>query len=320
MVGWDNKVDEIIGGDLTAVLGYVTPASGVVISPVAPLGLRDRAASTVSFTTSLGFGRKLERFAENPKMSLAFAAREHGFATSQRYVLVQGSVVEVRQPDVAWVEDNLTPRAERFLGPVKRGRLWDPWLREYYQERVVVTARVVRVTTWPDLHCAGPMSVVGAPLPGDPLPQRRPEQGTGARVNVRKAARQLARSRHRLLGFVHGDGFPFVVPVELAATGPDGLLLETGVRLPPGGRRAGLVGHSYRPELVGLTVHQHTGWMQVDAAGSNRCAYYPHTDRGFRAPPNKTLLLISNGAIAKYGLWQARRAGRERLLHTTPRS
>jgi len=60
--------------------------------------------------------------------------------------------------------------------------------------------------------------------------------------------------------------------------------------------------------------------MQVDVAGSKQCAYYPHTDRGFRAPPNKTLLLISNGAIAKYGLWKARRAGRERLLHTGPGS
>ncbi len=37
-VAWDDEVDEIIGGDLTAVLGYVTPASGVVISPVAWCG------------------------------------------------------------------------------------------------------------------------------------------------------------------------------------------------------------------------------------------------------------------------------------------
>ena len=97
------------------MLGYVTPASGVVVSPVAPIGLRDRPAGTVSFTTSLGFGRKLERLAKNPKMSLAFAAREHGFARSQRFVLVQGSVVEVRQPDSAWVEANLTPRASSGL-------------------------------------------------------------------------------------------------------------------------------------------------------------------------------------------------------------
>ena len=253
-------------------------------------------------------------------MTLAFAAREHGFARSQRFVLVQGSVVEVRQPDSAWVEANLTPRAERFLGPVKRGRLWEPWLREYYQERVVVTARVDRVTTWPDLQCEGRASVIGAPLSGDPEPQRRPEHGTGARVKVGKAGRHLSGSRHLLLGFVEGDGYPFVVPVRLTQTGPDGLLLAGGVQLPPGGRRAGLLGHSYNPELVGLTVHQHTGWMQVDVAGSKQCAYYPHTDRGFRAPPNKTLLLTSNGAIAKYGLWNARRAGRERLLHTGPGS
>jgi hypothetical protein len=32
------------------------------------------------------------------------------------------------------------------------------------------------------------------------------------------------------------------------------------------------------------------------------------------APPRKNLLLISNGLLAKYGLWQARRHGTVRRL------
>ncbi len=35
-------MDEILGGDLAAGFAYLTPAKGVVITPMAPLGLRDR--------------------------------------------------------------------------------------------------------------------------------------------------------------------------------------------------------------------------------------------------------------------------------------
>ena len=60
-VTWSDTADEIITGDLTTAVAYVTPAGGAVVTAVAPIGLRDRDAGTVSFTTSLGFGRKLER-------------------------------------------------------------------------------------------------------------------------------------------------------------------------------------------------------------------------------------------------------------------
>ena len=54
-VTWDDETDGILGGDLTTALAYLTPAGGSVISAVAPVGLRDREAGTVTFTTSLGF-------------------------------------------------------------------------------------------------------------------------------------------------------------------------------------------------------------------------------------------------------------------------
>ena len=92
MVGlmWSDADDAIIGGDLTAALAYLTPAGGAVVTAVAPIGLRDREARTVGFTTSLGFGRKLDRIRANPRVALAYHAREHGFATGSRFVLVQG--------------------------------------------------------------------------------------------------------------------------------------------------------------------------------------------------------------------------------------
>jgi len=98
-VRWSDADDKIIGGDLTAGLAYVTPAGGAVLTPVAPIGLRDREAGTVGFTTSLGFGRKLDRIKADPRVALAYHAREHGFARESRFVLVQGTATYETEPD-----------------------------------------------------------------------------------------------------------------------------------------------------------------------------------------------------------------------------
>src|SRR3954465_4921473 len=96
-VQWPDALDEIIGGDLTAALAYVTPAGGAVATAVAPIGLRDRVEGPVSFTTCRGFGRKLQRIERDPRVALAYHAREHGLSTSSRYVLVQGSASVVKE-------------------------------------------------------------------------------------------------------------------------------------------------------------------------------------------------------------------------------
>ena len=63
--GWSDEIDEILGGDLAAAFAYLTPAKGVVITPMAPLGLRDREAGTVTLSTSLALWRKLDRIRRN---------------------------------------------------------------------------------------------------------------------------------------------------------------------------------------------------------------------------------------------------------------
>jgi len=40
--------------------------------------------------------------------------------------------------------------------------------------------------------------------------------------------------------------------------------------------------------------------------------YFPHTEKSFRAPANKTLLLLANGLLAKKGMRAARRASEAR--------
>jgi hypothetical protein len=308
-INWSDRVDEVLTGDLTAALAYVTPAGGVVITAVAPIGMRDRDAGTVTFTTSLGFGRKLERINRNPRVALAYHAREHGFAHGEDLVLVQGRATADTEPDPALLEDVIGPQAERFMGPPRRGRLfWDRWLQEYYSDRVPVTVEVERIVAWPDARAAGEPVVFGAPLPGEqPSPQPEPRNGTGPRLDTARAGRRLRALPNQLLGFVDADGFPKVVPVEVEGADGAGIRLRTEPQLPPGGRRAGLLAHSYRAHLIGLVARGYTGWLTVGDDPA-RALYAPHTEFGFRAPANKTLLLLANGLLAKRGLKRARRA------------
>jgi hypothetical protein len=301
-VTWSDAADDIIGGDLTAGVAYVTPAGGAVVTAVAPIGLRDRDAGTVTFTTSLGFGRKLDRLRQEPRMALAYHARDHGFSERSEYVLVQGRATIVEEPDREYLESVVGPAAERFMGPPKRGVFWDRWLSAYYADRVPVHVDVERVVVWPDLRCAGEPEVFGAPLPPGPAPpQSPPKKGAGPRVEVDAAQRKLAALPHGLLAHVQADGYPAVLPVKIGAPCSAGITLNAADRLlPSGGRRAGLLAHDYRPKLIGLAARQHTGWLQDGV-------YAPHTESGFKAPANKTLLLLGNGYMARRGLKRARR-------------
>jgi hypothetical protein len=306
LVRWSDDLDDVVRGDLTAAAAYLTPARGAVVTAVAPCGIGQRDLGLLGFTTSLGFGKKLERIIPDPHVALAFHAREHGFSANPMFLLAQGTATVDLRPSRARLEA-LTPQVERYLGKVVRGPVWDRLLREYYTERVVVDIAVRRVAAWPDLGASGDMEVTGAPWPGPADPQPPPKYGTGPRVDVAKAAGRIATLPHRVLAYRGADGFPIIVPVQIAGHDRAGLRLVVAAGLlPPGGRRAGLLTHAYRPQLVGLSTRIFTGWLQVSA---DAVVYAPHTSKGFVAPPSKNTLLVLNGLLAKFGLWQARRHG-----------
>jgi hypothetical protein len=308
VVTWPDHVDEIIGGDPTAALGYATPAGGAVAMAVAPIGLRDRERGIVSFTTSLGFAKKLDRIRREPRVALAYHAREYGFSRRPEYVLVQGRAKPIEDPS-SERRAEVERQAERHLGKIRRGPFWGRWLREYTMVRIPVDVHVGRVTVWRDTSCTGDPEVLGEPWPPAPLEsQRPPGKGTGPRVDVARVVKRLRKTPHVLLAYLGSDGFPVVVPVEVRGADARGLELSaTGGLIPDGARRAGLLGHSYRPNLVGLVARQHTGWLEVSEGAG---LYAPHTETGFVAPPNKTLLLFFNGLQAKQGVRRARREGK----------
>src|SRR3954470_7234170 len=300
-VRWSERCDRVFAGDLTAALAYVTPAGGAVVTAVAPIGLRDRERGELTFTTSLGFGRKLERIRREPRIALLYHAREHGFHEGDELVLVQGTARIVERPDQDYLDRVVQPAAAQYLGAPRRGAFWDRWLREYYSDRVPVHVDVERIALWPTLDGAGTPDVEGAPWPSEwPPPQAPPRKGAGPRVDVERAGRRAREARHALLGYRGTDGFPVAVPVRLGDATPRGLAVASAAGLPPGGRRAGLLAHDYGPQLVALRVRQFTGWYEDGV-------YAPHTEQGYRAPANKTLLLLANGFMAKRGLRKARK-------------
>ena len=192
-VRWPDEVDEVIRGDLTAAAAYVTPAGGAVVTGVCPMGLGRREAAGVGFTTSLGFGKKLERIIADPHVALAYHTREHGFSASPAFVLAQGTASVDIRPSRERLEA-IIPQGQRYAGQVMRGPVWDRLLREYYYERVFVDITVARIAAWPDLSASGEPRVYGAAWPGPPGPgpageRHRPEGGCGpGRREDRRAA------------------------------------------------------------------------------------------------------------------------------------
>jgi hypothetical protein len=317
--GWPPEVCEILGGDLTVGIGMPTRMGGVSLSTVTTLGMHDPTDGTVSFTTSLGFGRKLERIADDPRIAVAYHTRQHGRSERPGYVLVQGHASVVVPDDRRRAE--VEERAGSFLGQVASGWFWDRWLRVYYHDRVLVDVSVERLLWWPDGDTAQEPELLGGPLPvPDVPPQTPPKDATTARVPLRKVARKARKLPHQLIGVVQADGMPVLLPVRAIGTSQDALRIEArSPLLPQGERRAGYLAHDFRPGLIGLDNATHTGWLRVGA--DRQALWTPHSRHAFTAPPNKTVLLLANGFLARRGYKQAIEQGRDEILaHAAGRS
>jgi hypothetical protein len=305
VVTWTDDVDEILASDLAAGLAYLTPAGGVVISPMAPLGLRDRQAGTVTVTTSQGLWKKLDRIRHNSGVAIAYHAREHGLTGRSGFVLVQGRASFPTTPDRDWLE-SITPEWERFLGPRSTG-LAGRMLEVYYWQRVPVTVQVERIVAYPDDAAATQPQVLGEPRAQPAPPQDPPRGGTGPRLESSKVAAHAQRLPHTLLGWRGSDDMPEVIPTVAVAAGDSGVELRVPAgSVPAGGRRAGLTSHQFQPRMIGQEQRVHTGWLESD--GSDKVVYAPHTKAGYRLPPSKLAFTMASGSIA-FRMKKAREAG-----------
>ena len=305
MVTWTDDVDEILASDLAVGVAYLTPAKGVVISPMTPLALRDRRAGTITLTTSQAMWKKLDRIRRNSGVAVAYHAREHGLTDRSGFVLVQGRASFPAMPDRDWLE-SITPEWERFLGPRYAG-LAGRMLEVYYWHRVPITIQVERIVAYPDDAAAREPQVLGKP-PAEPAPpQKPPGGGTGPRVNATKLAADAQRLPHTLIGWCGSDDLPEVVPAAAVEGGDSGVKLSVPARsIPAGGRRAGLTSHQFQPRNIGQEQRVHTGWLESD--GSDRVQYAPHTRAGYRLPTSKLAFIMASASIA-FRMKKAREAG-----------
>lgn len=308
MVRWPDTADEILASDQAVVLGHVTPASGVVLTPLTNFGLRDRDAGKLSpLNSSIGMWKKLERLQKNPRVAVAYHTRKHGFSERPEYVLVQGTAALTRLEDRGWIERH-RENWERFAGPRDVGALWERWLSVYHW-RIGIEITVERLVIWPDLNCRGAASVHGPALPADAPSQSAPKLGTEPRIDHVRAAERARQLPNVLLGWVDGDGFPVVAPVEILGTAPRGMRLRGPEGLSPsGGRRAGLAAHDFARFNYGQNQRKHTGWLSGEAAGQE-LSYAPHTESGYRLPASKLLYRLGAGFVTRRGLREARAAG-----------
>jgi hypothetical protein len=305
VLSWPDDVDEILAADLAAGFAYLTPAKGVVISPMAPLGLRDREAGTVTVTTSQALWKKLDRIRQNAGVAVAYHARDYGLTDRPGFLLVQGRASFPAKPDRNWLE-SITPEWERFLGPRSTG-LAGRLLEVYYWQRVPINIQVERIVAYPDDAAAGKPQVLGEPQTEPPAPQQPPRGGTAPRVDAAKVAAHAQRLAHTLLGWRGSDDMPVVVPaVAVAATASAVEFSVPAGSVPPGGRRAGLTSHQFQPRMIGQEQRVHTGWLEGD--GSDRARYAPHTKAGYRLPASKLAFTLASGSIA-FRMKRARDAG-----------
>jgi len=304
-VAWPDPVDEILAGDQAIAAAYVTPAGGVVLLPLTNPGLRDREAGRITpYTGPIGMWRKLAKLQRNGRIAVAYHTRAHGFSRRPEYVLVQGRASLTPFDDRSWIERH-RESWERFYGPRDVG-MWELLLRAYHW-RIAAEMEVERMLVWPDLSCRGEPEVHGAARSDHARSQPPPANGSGPRTDHRRAARRASRLPNVLLGWVGGDGFPVIVPVRVEGSEERGILLAPPPgTVPPGGRRAGLLAHSFARYTFGQHQRKHTGWLEADG---DRAVYAPHTEAGYRLPRSRFLFRATAAFVTTRGLRQARREG-----------
>ncbi len=299
-IGWTGDIETVLAGDHVAMLAYVTPADGVVLTPVTNFGIHDRDRGIVTFNTSVGAWRKIARIRRNPNVALAFHTRAHATHDRREFVLVQGSATV--GPIVEDFPSTVLEHWERVEPWSTLGPAWKWWMR-VYARRVEIRVAVERIVVWPNLTCTGEFTVHGAPLPDPaPIPQTPPAKGTRPRVGLTLTAWAARRLPAVLLGWVDSDARPFVVPVGVVSSGPRGLTLRTpsGV-VPPGSRRAGLTAHWFSRGVAGQCQAVHTGWLEV----TDEVTYAPHTRASYFMPPSRLVYRLATGGFTRLREQQA---------------
>jgi hypothetical protein len=217
--------------------------------PVTPYHRRD--AGTVDVTTGLGYPKKADDAAANPKVALLFSDPTGSELPDPPTVLVQG-VADVDDRDL---ERNRQRYIEEMAAKLPGARAWSPprWrFFDWYYTRIYVHVRPERVYVWrggpgaePELLDAHMEEVRSGHNEEPPAPLAGPRK----REPVWDGRLDELGSRYEtaVLSLVAPDGFPFSVRAPVTVD-------SQARRLRIGGAPSAV---PFQPGLACLTAHDH---------------------------------------------------------------
>jgi hypothetical protein len=240
---------QFVTTELTTVDGRGQPITWPVTPYCRP------GADCIDVTTGLGYPKKANDAARNPKVALLFSDPTGSGMQRSPMVLVQG-IADVDDRDLDANRERYIREAAEKL-PATQSQLPPEWLRSYfnwYFTRIYLHVRPERVYVWPDGdierepelldshmeevrsgHDEEPEGDQARPDGGDPNWDRRIEELGGAYDTA-------------VLSTVAPDGFPFSVRVPISA---DRKAKRVRIEAEP-------VGAPLAPGLACLTAHEHS--------------------------------------------------------------
>jgi len=250
------EVREVFERFITTEYVTVDSRGQPIAWPVTPY--YSQGAATIDITTGLGYPKKADDAARNPRVALLFSDPTGSGIDSGIRVLVQG-IAEVDDRDLVanreryWHESNEKLPAMIKMHPPRFLRGLFGW----YYTRIYVKVRPERVFVWPDGDQSKPPTIHDAhkeEVRSGHVEEPQDERPVAAGGGVRWDGRIEKLGRHHrtaVLAWVAPDGFPLAarVPVE---TDPEARLIRVGVDpagLPLPEARACLTAHAHAPDF-----------------------------------------------------------------------
>jgi hypothetical protein len=288
------QVQQVFDRFITTEYTTITPAGQPITWPVTPY--YEPGAATIDVTTGLGYPKKADDAARNPKVALLFSDPTGCNLDSPPQVLVQGTAV-VDDRDLAANRERYgreavekLPATKSMLPPKPVRRMFD-----WYFTRIYVKVRPERVYVWESGDCSDEPKLLDTHMEevrsGHDEEEERPPAGArGGEPTWDDRIDELGdRYRTAVLSLVSPDGFPFSVRVPISvdpAARRVRLACEpVGVPLQPG--LACLTAHDHAPDFKWQRNFQVRGDLQEEDGG---WALVPHKlVGGFELPPTSMI-------------------------------
>jgi pyridoxamine 5'-phosphate oxidase-like protein len=235
-----------------------------------------QGAATVDVTTGIGYPKKADDAARNPRVALLFSdATGSGLSTGIQ-VLVQGSA-EVDEADLAANRERY--RRESLVKlPATKAMMPPRWLEGmfgWYFDRIYVKVRPERVFVWPDGDLGESPEVYDAHVEevrsGHSTEPPAPRAETAAGESAWDARVEELGARHPTAGlaWVAPDGFPLVARLPVSVDrGARRIRIEAEpAGLPAAEGCACLVAHAHAPDFTWQENFQVRGELVRDEGG-----------------------------------------------------